>query len=127
MTQLAIGWTSVWNQSQHPNEAYLLAAWVASPEGQELRISRGFAHPSRKSLVDQAWFTEFTCDKCNSFGVNTAFSEMLMRGDARAWPAHAKEAEIIQVINTNLDALWGGSKSAEQVAADMTTGIDAVL
>lgn len=127
MSQLAIGWTSIWNQTEHPNEAYLLTAWVASPKGQELRISRGFAHPSRKSLVTQPWFTEFTCTKCNSFGVNTVFPETISRGEARAWPAHAKEAEIIQVINTNLDALWDGSKPAEQVAADMTIGIDAVL
>lgn len=125
--QLAIGWTSVWSQTKHPDEAYLLAAWVASPEGQELRISRGFAHPSRKSLVNQDWFAKFECPKCNSFGVNTAFSEMLLRGDARAWPAHAKEAEIVQTITTNLDALWDGSKPAEQVALDMKAAIDGIL
>ncbi len=127
MTRLLIGWTSLWNQTQHPDEAYLLAAWIASAEGQRLRISRGFAHPSRKSLVDQDWYAKYECDRCNSYAVNTVFPEMLLRGEARAWPSHAKEAEIFQAITTNLDALWDGSKPAEQVAADMTTAIDAIL
>ena len=127
LTRLLIGWTSVWNQTKHPDEAYLLAAWVASPEGQRLRISRGFAHPSRKSLVDQDWYAKYECPMCNSFAVNTVFPEMLLRGEARAWPSHAKEAEIFQTINTNLDSLWDGSKPAEQVAVDMTTAINGIL
>jgi multiple sugar transport system substrate-binding protein len=127
VTQLAIGWTSVWTGTQHPDEAYLLTAWVASPEGQELRISRGFAHPSRKSLVEQPWFADYQCDMCNTTGVNTAFSEMLMRGEAKAWPAHPKESEIVQVVNTELDALWDGSMSGEEVGVSMTQQIDAII
>ncbi len=127
MTRLSVGWTSIWNQTKNPDPAYLLTAWVASPEGQKLRISRGFAHPSRKSLVEQTWFTEFTCPKCNSFNVNTVFPEMLLRGEAQAWKAHAKDAEILQATTTNLDALWDASKTPEQVAMDMTAAIDAIL
>ena len=127
MTQLAIGWTSIWSGSKVPNEAYLLTAWICSPEGQELRISRGYAHPSRKTLVEQEWFSEYQCDMCNSVGVNVTFPEMLLRGEARAWPAHPKESEIVQVINTELDVLWDGSMTGEQVGVAMTSQIDAII
>ena len=127
ITYLAIGWTSIWEGSEHPDEAYQLAAWICSPEGQRLRISRGYAHPSRKSLVEQEWYREYECPKCNSHGVNTVFPDMLARQECRGWPAHPKDAEIIQVINTQLDHLWDNSKSPEQVGQDMTSEIDALL
>ena len=106
---------------------YKLAAWVASPEGQKLRISRGFAFPSRKSLVEQDWFKGYTCPKCASTGVNMTFVDMLLKNEARAWPPYAKEAEILQVINTELDHLWDGSKTPDQVGSDMTAGIQKLL
>ncbi len=127
VTRLLIGWTSIWSGSQHPDEAYKLTAFVASPEGQKLRISNGFAHPSRKSLVEQDWYKNYLCDMCNSTDVDNVFPEMLLRGEARAWPAYPKEAEILQTINTELDHLWDGSKTAEQMAADATAAIDAVV
>jgi len=127
VTRLLIGWTSIWIESEVPDEAYKLVAWVCSPEGQKLRISRGFAHPSRKSLVEQDWYKNYECERCNSHNVNMVFPEMLLREEARAWPAYAKEAEILQVINTELDYLWDGTKPAEQVAQDMTSAIDAIV
>lgn len=127
MTRLLIGWTSIWSGSEVPDEAYYLAAWICSPEGQRLRISRGYAHPSRKSLVEQDWYKNYECDRCNSHGVNNVFPEMLLRGEGRAWPAHPQESEIIQAINTALDALWDGSKSAEQMATDVTAEINGLI
>lgn len=127
MTRLLIGWTSIWSGSQVPDEAYLLAAWICSPEGQRLRISRGYAHPSRKSLVEQDWYKSYECERCNSHAVNNVFPEMLLRGEGRAWPAHPNESEVVQAINTALDALWDGSKSAEQMATDVTAEINALI
>ena len=127
LTRLAIGWTSIWSGSKVPDEAYHLAAWICSPEGQRLRISRGYAHPSRKSLVEQDWYKNYECDRCNSHGVNNVFPEMLLKGEGRAWPAHPNEAEVIQAINTALDALWDGSKSAEQMATDVTAEINGIV
>lgn len=127
MTRLLIGWTSIWSGSEVPDEAYQLAAWICSPEGQRLRISRGYAHPSRKSLVEQDWYKTYECDRCNSHAVNNVFPEMLLNGEGRAWPAHAHEAEIVQAIQTSLDALWDGSKSAEQLAIDLTAEINGII
>ncbi len=127
LTRLLIGWTSIWSGSQVPDEAYLLAAWICSPEGQRLRISRGYAHPSRKSLVEQDWYKNYECDRCNSHGVNNVFPAMLLNGEGRAWPAHPHEAEVVQAISTALDALWDGSKSAEQMATDVTAEINGII
>ncbi len=127
LTRLLIGWTSIWTGSKVPDEAYHLAAWICSPEGQRLRISRGYAHPSRKSLVEQDWYKNYECDRCNSHGVNNVFPEMLLQGEGRAWPAHPNEAEVVQAINTALDALWDGSKSAEQMATDVTAEINGII
>ena len=127
LTRLLIGWTSIWTGSKVPDEAYHLAAWICSPEGQRLRISRGYAHPSRKSLVEQDWYKNYECDRCNSHGVNNVFPEMLIKGEGRAWPAHPDEAEVVQAINTALDALWDGSKSAEQMAVDVTAEINGII
>ena len=110
-----------------PDEAYKLAAWICSPEGQRLRIGRGYAHPSRKSLVGQDWYKNYECDRCNSHAVNNVFPEMLLNGEGRAWPAHPNEAEIVQAINTALDALWDGSKNAEQMATDLTAEINGIV
>ncbi len=127
LTRLLIGWTSIWSGSEVPDEAYKLAAWICSPEGQRLRISRGYAHPSRKSLVEQDWYKNYECDRCNSHAVNNVFPEMLLNGEGKAWPAHPNEAEIVQAINTALDALWDGSKNAEQMATDLTAEINGII
>jgi len=127
VTQLAIGWTSIWKQSKNPQQAYKLLAWVCSPEGQRLRISRGFAHPSRKSLISQDWFANYTCPKCNSKNVNMVFPEMLMRGEARVPPPHPKLAQINQVVTTELDSLWDGSKTPEQVGAAIVAKVTPLL
>ncbi|MCY4520889.1 MAG: sugar ABC transporter substrate-binding protein [Caldilineaceae bacterium] len=127
LTRLLIGWTSIWSGSEVPDEAYLLAAWICSPEGQRLRISRGYAHPSRKSLVEQDWYKNYECERCNSHAVNNVFPEMLLRGEGRAWPAHPNESEIVQAITTGLDSLWDGSKPAAQLAADLTAEINGII
>ncbi len=127
LTTLAIGYTSIWRGSKHYDEAYTLAAWICSPEGQRLRISRGYAHPSRKSCIQEDWFKRYTCDRCASYGVNEIFPEMLLRGESKPIPPHPKSAEIDQTITTHLDYLWDGSKPAEQFAADVTAAVDDVL
>lgn len=127
VTTLGIGRTSIWRGSQHYDEAYILTAWVCSREGQRLRISRGYAHPSRKSSVQEAWFREYKCEKCASYGVNNSFAEMLLKGDGVAVPVHPKDAEINRIINTELDYLWDGSKSAEQFAQDVTAEVDKII
>ena len=50
-----------------------------------------------------------------------------LRLEGRAWPAHPNEAEIVQAINTALDALRDGSKNAEQIATDLTAEINVMV
>jgi ABC-type glycerol-3-phosphate transport system substrate-binding protein len=77
--------------------------------------------------VTQDWYQGYTCNMCNSKQVNTIFPDMLLKNEARVWPPYPKEAEMIQAINTELDNLWSGKKTAEQMAKDLTAAIDKVI
>lgn len=127
VSQLSIGYTSIWSGSKHPDEAFALLKWVCSAEGQRLRISNGFAHPSRKSLVQEDWFKTYKAEKSASFGVNTTFSETLARNEARARAPHPKDAEINTAINRYLPTLYDGSKPAAQVAKAMADDVNKAL
>ncbi|HET9451028.1 MAG TPA: sugar ABC transporter substrate-binding protein, partial [Aggregicoccus sp.] len=69
--QLGAGHTSIWSGSKSPDPAFTTLAFICSADGQRLKISRGYAHPSRKSLVDQDWFKEFKAPKSVSNKINT--------------------------------------------------------
>ena len=124
---MGVGWTSIWSGSKAPDAAFVLTNWVCSAEGQKLRISRGFAHPSRQSLVTQDWYVNYKADKSATNGINTVFSETLKRGEARVWPAHPKEKEITVAINKQLDSLWDGKKPAAQIAKDIAADVNKIL
>jgi len=127
VAQLAIGYTSLWVKTKFPQAAYTVAAFVAGKEGEKLRISRGFAFPSRKSLVQQDWFQKYKAPMSASFGINTAFADELIAGEARAWPVHPKGMQIQDAVNKQIDFLWDAKKPAPQIAKDMVAAVDAVL
>jgi len=127
VAQLLIGYTSLWVKTKFPQAAYTVAAFVAGKEGEKLRISRGFAFPSRKSLVQEAWFQQYKAPMSASFGINTAFANELIANEARAWPVHPKGMQIQDAINTQIGYLWDAKKPAPQVAKDMVAAVDAVL
>jgi len=127
VAQLAIGYTSLWIKTKEPQAAYTVAAFVAGKEGERLRISRGFAFPSRKSLVEQDWFQKYKAPMSASFGINTAFADELLADEARVWPVHPKGMQIQDAINKQIDFLWDGKKSAPQIATDMVAAVNEVL
>jgi ABC-type glycerol-3-phosphate transport system substrate-binding protein len=116
VTQLAIGYTSIWMGSKVPDAAFSVLNFICSAEGQRLKISRGYAHPSRKSLVDQPWFRDFAAPRAASNRINTVFPDTLKRGEARTIAPHPNENDITRVFNANLAALWDNSKPPRAVA-----------
>jgi ABC-type glycerol-3-phosphate transport system substrate-binding protein len=116
VSQLSIGYTSIWSKSKVPEAAFTLLNWVCSAEGQRLKISRGYAHPSRRSLVDEPWYRDYRAERSFSTRINTVFSDTLKRGEARAITPHPHEAEIFQAVERNLAALWNNTKPAREVA-----------
>lgn len=116
VSQLGVGYTSIWSKSKAPDEAFTVLNFICSAEGQRLKISRGYAHPSRKSLTEQAWYRDYKAPRSRSNQINTVFPEMLKRGEARAATPHAREAEIFQIVNRHLGDLWSNARPPRDVA-----------
>ena len=114
--QLGAGHTSIWTGSKSPDPAFTALSFICSAEGQRLKISRGYAHPSRKSLVDQEWFKEYKAPKSVSNKINTVWPETLRRNEARAASPHPRETEILRVANAQMGALWSGAKTPREIA-----------
>jgi ABC-type glycerol-3-phosphate transport system substrate-binding protein len=108
--------TSISNGSKVPDQAFSVLNFICSPEGQYLKISRGYAHPSRKSLVEQPWYKDFKTERSFSNRINTIYPDTLKRGEGRAITPHPREADITSAIDANLQHLWNNSKSPADVA-----------
>jgi ABC-type glycerol-3-phosphate transport system substrate-binding protein len=116
VAQLGAGHTSIWTGSKVPDAAFSVLGFICSAEGQRLKISRGYAHPSRKSLVEQDWFKDFKAPRSASNKINTVWPETIKRGEARApWP-HPREADLNRVANAQMGALWTGAKTPREIA-----------
>ena len=114
--QLGAGHTSIWTGSKSPDPAFTALTFLCSAEGQRLKISRGYAHPSRKSLVEQEWFKEFKAPKSVSNKINTVWPETLRRIEARAAAPHPRESDIMRVANAQIGNLWSGAKTPRDIA-----------
>jgi multiple sugar transport system substrate-binding protein len=113
MSQLAVGWTSVWSGSKQPQGAYTLLAYVTSDEGETVRMTHVFAaFPSRKALTQQSWYKDYKAPMAASTGIDTVFADTLLRGEARGWPENPKMPQVTQAINKQFAALYDGSKAA---------------
>ena len=119
--QLGVGHTSIWSGSKAPDAAFSALAFICSAEGQRLKISRGYAHPSRKSLVDQEWFKEYKAPKSVSNKINTVWPDTIKRNEARATTPHPREDDIMRVANAQMGALWSGAKTPREIAQGIVT------
>jgi multiple sugar transport system substrate-binding protein len=115
VSRLGVGYTSIWSGSKVPDPAFTVVNYICSAEAQRVKISRGFAHPSRKSSVAEDWFKDYKTPRSASTGINTVFADTLKRDEARSVTPHPKEADINTVIENNLGALWSGTKSPREI------------
>jgi multiple sugar transport system substrate-binding protein len=119
--QLGAGHTNMWSSTKVPDQAFSVLNFICSAEAQRLKISRGYAHPSRKSLVDQDWFKEYKAPKSASNKINTVWPDTLKRGEARAATPHPREADIMRVATAQMAALWTGAKTPRDIAQAIVT------
>ncbi|MCL6647793.1 MAG: extracellular solute-binding protein [Chloroflexi bacterium] len=119
VARLGLGMTSISRTCKIPDQAFTVLNFICSPEGQYLKISHGYAHPSRKSLVEEAWYKEFKTERSYSNRINTIFPDTLKRGEGRAITPHPREADVTSAIDPNLQALmrWSCPESSLFVAA----------
>jgi multiple sugar transport system substrate-binding protein len=127
MVRTNVGPTVLWSGSKNKEAAFELMRFICSSEGQQLKISSGYAFPSRKSAAAEPWFTEFGCGQSTGTGINLAFREQIEQGWARTWPTHPRWPEISTAITKEIDALYLGDKSPEQVGQDATRAVDEIL
>ena len=102
--------TSISKACKVPDQAFAVLNFICSQEGQYLKISRGFAQPSRKSLVEQAWYKGFKTERSYSDRINTVFPDTLKRGEGRAITPHPREADIT-TARTFDPNIWSNSRS----------------
>jgi multiple sugar transport system substrate-binding protein len=122
------GPTALWSGSKNKDAAFQLLAFLCSEEGQRLKIKdTGFAFPSWKSLTEEDWFEGFQCGQASGTGINTAFRTEIEEELVRTWPTHPRWPEIVTAINTEIDALFLGEKTAEQVGQDAAAAVNALL
>jgi len=122
------GPTALWSGSKNKEAAFELLKFLCSEEGQRLKIKdSGFAFPSWKSLTTEDWFHAFQCGQSQGDGVNTAFQQEIEQDFVRTWPTHPKWPEISTAINKEIDSLYLGEKTGEQVGADAAAAVNAIL
>ena len=122
-----VGPTVIWSETPNKDEAFELLKFINSAEGQRLKISTGFAYPSRRSSVQQDWYANFTCGEAIGTGLNTVFNEIMENGYARTWPKHPQWPEMNTAINAELDALYSGDKTPEEVGTAIASQINSIL
>jgi len=85
--------------------------YISSPEAELDEVAVGATTPSRISIVTSEAFLDPTKPPKNAIGFAQA-QEYVVRD-----PVHSKWPEVIgRVINPNMDRLWSGSASAQEVA-----------
>src|SRR5680860_559655 len=80
-----------------------------------------------KALTHEDWFTDFQCGQSIDNGINLAFRKEIENEWVQTWPTHPRWPEIITAINTEIDALFLGEKSADQVGNDAAAAVDQLL
>lgn len=122
------GPTALWSGSKNKEAAFKLLAHLCGEEGQRLKIKdTGFAFPSWISLTKEDWFANFSCGQSIGSGVSESFRQEIENDEVRTWPTHPRWPEISTAITQEIDALYLGEKTAEQVGKDVTAAVDALL
>ena len=117
----------MWSGTPDRDAAWELLKFINSSRGQTLKISTGYAYPSRRSVVKEDWYVNFKCGEAIGTGLNTVFNDIMENGWARTWPQHVRWPEISTAINSQLDALYSGDKSPEDVGTEIAAQVNAIL
>lgn len=121
------GITALWSGSHHKQHAFDLTRFICSGPAQKLKISLGFAYPSRKALVHQKWYESYRCGMSADTSISTAFTTQYEHGWGRPAPTDRHWPQIEDAINKGLDILYSGARTGVEVGQDITTVVTALL
>lgn len=122
-----VGPTVIWAGTAQAEAAFELVRFIGSAEGQQLKISSGYAFPSRISSTYEDWYASFQCGSASGTGINTAFRSQIEQNQVRTWPTTPRWPEISTAIAEEIDALFLGGKTAQQVGQDAAARVDEIL
>ena len=104
------GWAAA-AATAHPDMTWKFLGYISSPEAELDEVAVGATTPSRVSVVTSEAFLDPTKPPKNAIGFAQA-QEYVVRD-----PVHVNWPEVIgRVVNPNMDRLWGGSATAQEVA-----------
>lgn len=126
-TLVPVGCNVIWAGSKHKQDAVDFIAYQDTDEAQRLRLSNGFGFPCIKAALSQPWYSQYTCSTAKDDSGDSAFATELEKGWVRTYPTNPKYAQIATTIGNNLDALFLGQQSAEEVAKSMVQQVNGIL
>jgi multiple sugar transport system substrate-binding protein len=104
------GW-AIARGTKHPDEAWEFLKFISSAEAQLDEVRVGGTTPSRTSVITSKDFADPSKAPAHASAFAQA-QEYVVRD-----PVHPRWPEIFQrVLTPNMDQLWGGTKTAAEVA-----------
>lgn len=109
------GW-AIAKGTKYPDEAWEFLKFISSAEAQLDEVHAGGTTPSRVSVITSKDFADPSKPPANVAAFAQA-QEYVVRD-----PVHPRWPEVFQrVVTPTMDQLWGGTKSAEEVAQAIKT------
>jgi len=109
------GW-AIAKGTKHPDEAWAFLKFISSAEAQLDEVRAGGTTPSRLSVITSKDFADPSKPPANVAAFAQA-QEYVVRD-----PVHPRWPEVFQrVVTPTMDRLWGGTKTAAEVAQTIKT------
>jgi ABC-type glycerol-3-phosphate transport system substrate-binding protein len=114
-----VGWIAT-AATRDPEASWLLLQHLLSPETQRTDAEAGSGVPVRRSTMEQVFVKQPAPPKNVKVFLDNAKI-------ARIIPQVPRWADMSDVINKELPALWRGDKTAKDVCAEIKRQVDLVL
>ena len=116
-----VGLTSIGAKTKYPEEAFLFATFLSSPEAQKMYDEYGSSLQVLKSIIYSDEFKNPDKPPFNQYAMVEALEY------AQLIPSPPRNREIIHIATTELDRILAGQKSVEEGAKSMVEQINEIL
>jgi multiple sugar transport system substrate-binding protein len=112
---------AIYAHTKHPNEAWELEKWLASPESQKILASGGYVWPGIKSL------TPLFADYWKKQGIDVTAFQQEANGKTVSYPITPNWGQASTEINNEFNTMWLGQASVKQATADAVQKANSAL
>lgn len=113
---------AVYSKSQHPDAAYKLVEYFASPEGQNIMVKLGFNVPLYKSQASSPDYLQSGKEPANA----AAFTKAAATQPAGLWQLLPNRSWY-DMLDQDLDQVWEGKEDAKTCLQSITPSINAAI